>query len=375
MSIDNEHADDREETPDADAALPESATGDGSDAQHPEGAPAKPSAPDERTAAASAFDDPSAQTAEDADDEKEPDAPADEAEPEAKADEEKPEPTEEPATAAAKPEEGKAAAVTVPEKPEEAAKVPRRLLRQTLEAAIKTTADLKPRAKIADDIAKHIGEAGIDGKGLYNLVEMVRAVNTAKSTEDAAMPFLEEALAVRTEGKARTMSAADKARVLREMADRLSPAPKKAELPADLAALVETGALKPEQAQLLADTEARGKQPEPTPEPRAEQPRPRFSPEDIDRGASEVVKVEREMRAKYPQEFSRWLAEIREETDTIRELPPAKWAAQVRKEFDLRIARRAPAKVPTKSPKPSGAGTKPPGKPNERDAVLAAFDA
>lgn len=367
MPNDNEQAA-GDESPDLLVSSTDDAHGDGASAEDPVEDSAT-HATDEHSDAVDAFDAPSKGD----DGENEPEAATDEPEPEAKADEPQ-EPEAEAKDEAVTAEKSKPAEAKVPTSPDEVAKIPRRLLRQTLAEAVKETAALRPKADTADKIADHIKAAGLDGKGLYGLVEMVKAVNAAKDVDEAAMPFLLEALAVKTAGKSRSSSKADHARLLREMADRLSPIPKPKALPDNLAALVEVGDITEEQARVLAN-HATPETPEPEVASRVQPETPRYSQNDLDSGASAVVKVEQEMRSKYPQEFARWLADIREtEMENIRDLPPAKWANQVRKEFDLRIAKRAPSvKVPTKSPAPKGAGSVPTKKPSERQSVLEAF--
>lgn len=238
--------------------------------------------------------------------------------------------------------------------------------RKKLERLLK----LKPAARFGEDIASlaHQGKFS-DEASIAQWIKTGGLVNTA-TPEKAAEHLVTMALNVQTQGKASRLPPAERAALLRSMADKISPSPKPRAfaLPDDLQTLVSDEALSKEDAEVLAlrrlDVEEKAKaksrqaESEESEESEAvDAPAESTGPTKVeyDQGINEAKKVYGELQAKYPSDWPRLSKMI---VDRVRarseRTHPLDFAALVRDQADVVIAKLRPAtKTPPKSPAPT----------------------
>jgi len=225
-------------------------------------------------------------------------------------------------------------------------------------------------------------EPKLDGHALRHWLETGGKVNTAPPDE-AAMHLAELVINVRAGGpeKAKALPAAERARLLREMADRIAPAPPAPEpevitLPAELQDAVDAGTLDADEAKQLARAraeKAKAKQPgaakeaEKAPEkPAKEQDQAKtwFSADEHQKGLDAAMAEYRKAAAKYPQDWKRFSKEVvARVTKLAPDVHPRAYAQLVRDSIEIVIAKRVtPTKAPPRSPGPTQA---PPAKKGE----------
>lgn len=250
----------------------------------------------------------------------------------------------------------------------------KRLPKRTREE-IQRLVKLKPAARFGADVAEAAKAGGYaNEKTLFFWLQTGGIVNKAPP-EKAVDHLLGIALNVHTKGQAAKLPPAERATLLRKLADRIHPAPppRVVTLPEDLTEAVSSEAISKEEAELIAvrrlekaDAKKRKEQGDderpPAREERADdQPDEAQAETERERreaivetraGVKAALKVYKEFALKFPRDWKRLYPEIVKRVKArVERTHPADFAEMVRDQCDVVVnRRRAAPRTPPKSP-------------------------
>lgn len=266
----------------------------------------------------------------------------------------------------------------------------RRALSKTANKRLDKLLELRRPAHFGEAVRAAAEANGFDGPMLRHWIETGGKVNKAQP-EEAAQHLVDLAVTIRAGGpeKAKSLPPAEKARLLREMADKLSPLPRTEPevitLPPELRDAVDAGTLEEEEAKQLAKAradKAKPKQPPAKPEEKApakteerdQGEKPWFTEAEHAKGLEEAQKEFSKAAAKHGPDWKRISSEVIERVKArSAQIHPKAYAQLVRDQIDFVLAKRTkPAKTPPRSPVPSGSG-KPEQKGEMNDEELLDF--
>jgi hypothetical protein len=265
---------------------------------------------------------------------------------------------------------------------EERKRLPKKVNRQ-LDRLLKSKRELKEAADLGADIERRAIKGFPKLETLQTWIDTGVFIQTAP--EDQALERLVDlALTVRTGSDAKKLPPEERARHLRELADRIAPAPgpKVITLPDELREAVEAKVMSQEEAEGIALTrqsakEAKAQPPakKPPAEPQREEQPQGPTRAEFERGVTEAKVEYRKLAAKYGPDWKRLekdvVARVKERAHTVH---PSAFAQLVRDQADIVLAKRRPAsKAPPKSPAPSKRGPAPEAKADDMtdDDLLA----